>query len=605
MLGKRKSSNLWGLLTTFVAGVVVGVLSTVWYGEGRHPDSGKNAGTTEAPEPALFPPESVHTDRAGRRPKGPEFDPPIDVRDAVLVVSVLDALGRETVRVFSARLGPEGVLVLPLAALRGAASVTARDRFGREYPVQGVVASDFESGLVALGAQATGEPALAVSLEDHPLYLGREVHLLTPSRVASGWVDGSAMERPDSPSPLTPVRFSPERATGTGVLLAPEQQTVVGILYPGTDPEAVPAALQADSLRVLLSQVQRGERWSLSSVLERYFAEVPAGMWQQLGYQRSRGDWEAVMTLGARLMDISARHGETLRPLLEAVAIERARAHLANGEYTRALRWLERGAAVLGDTPAMLAAAASTATAAGDFEAARDYAAQVLRYGNAADNAVRKDLRETVMAQAQILRKRGATDELIALLTEMVLWDPTYGRYHEYLGEAHLVRREYSLALDHLSQAAKLDSNLAARLAPSIQRAQVKVSVPELTEVPYLRSAGGIRVGVRLNGTGDIYRFVLDTGASQTVVVRPVAEQLGIEVNGATPRVRVRTASDEVVAPLVTLRSVDLGGAVVPGVKALIMDDLGGPDGLLGLSYLSYFDVSIEQDAGILSLRRK
>ena len=605
MLVKRASSNLWGLLTTFVAGVAVGVLATVWYGGSRHPDSGVSARITEAPESALFPPESEHISRAGPRPPGPELDPPNDVRDAVLVVSVLDALGRETARVLSARLGAEGVLVLPLAALRGAASVTARDRFGREYPVQGVVAFDFESGLVALGARAAGAPALAVSREDHPLYLGREVQLLTSSRVASGWVDGSSMERLDSPSPLMPVRLSRERASDTGVLLAPEQQTAVGILYPVSDPEAMPGALQADSLRVLLSQVQRGERWPLGSVLERYFTEVPAGMWQQLGYQRSRGDWEAVMTLGARLMDVSARHGEALRPLLESVAIERARAHLADGEYTRALRWLERGAALLGDTPAMLAAAASTATAMGDFAAARNYVTQVLQYGNAADSAVQQDLRKTVMAQAQVLRKRGATDELIALLTEVVLLDPTYGRYHAYLGEAHLARREYGLALDHLSRAAELDSSLAARLAPAIQRAQVKVSVPDLTEVPYLRSAGGIRVGVRLNGTGDIYRFVLDTGASQTVVVRPVAEQLGIEVNGATPRVRVRTASDEVVAPLVTLRSVDLGGAVVPGVKALIMEDLGGPDGLLGLSYLSYFDVSIEQDAGILSLRRK
>ncbi len=209
------------------------------------------------------------------------------------------------------------------------------------------------------------------------------------------------------------------------------------------------------------------------------------------------------------------------------------------------------------------------------------------------------------MFQAQTLAQKGAVDELVGLLEEMARVDPGHAPYHQHLGLAQLRQRDYERALEHLSRAVELDSSLAGRLEPSILQAQVKLSVPELTEVAYMRSSGGIRVHVRLNGSPEVYRFVLDTGASQTVVVRPVAERLGIETGGATPRVRVRTASEEVVAPLVTLDSVDLGGAVVPRVKALIMDDLGGPDGLLGLSYLSYFDVAIEQDTGILSLRRK
>ena len=89
------------------------------------------------------------------------------------------------------------------------------------------------------------------------------------------------------------------------------------------------------------------------------------------------------------------------------------------------------------------------------------------------------------------------------------------------------------------------------------------------------------------------------------VIVRSVAEQLGIPVTATMPGVRVRTASGEVYAPMIQLESVDLGGAVIPRVRALVMENLGGPDGLLGLSYLNHFDVTLEQGDGVLSLRRK
>ena len=98
---------------------------------------------------------------------------------------------------------------------------------------------------------------------------------------------------------------------------------------------------------------------------------------------------------------------------------------------------------------------------------------------------------------------------------------------------------------------------------------------------------------------------MLDTGASHTVVARSTADELGIPVTATTPRVHVRTASGEVQAPMISLEAVDLGGAVVPRVRALVMENLGGPDGLLGLSYLNHFDVAIEQETGVVSLRRK
>ncbi len=592
----------------FVAGIAVGILTTVWFSGGRDVGRGKSTDSMRFLEQESYPPGAAQAVAPGRSPSAQARRSPdvaVDPRDAVVTVSALDAQGREQSRLAVARLGKTGVLVLPVPALGGAVSLRVRDRFGQEQTVGNVVAFDEDSGLMALAPGSNAGPALEVAPEEHPLYLGREFGLVTSSVVVPGWVDGGVVDRLDSASPLVPVHLSGDGKQSSGVLLSTDGPLVLGILYPGTDHESFRGALQADSLRVLLSRADSGQGMALNDVLDRFFLETPAGMWQELQRRRSAEDWAGVIELGTRLLEDSSRHHGQLVPLLETAVVEQARARLAEGNYTQALRWLARGESLLGDSPAVLAAYASTYMSMGDFDAARGYLMRLSASGSAAADAVRRQLRELVMIQVQTLAQKGAVDELVALLEEMARVEPEHAPYHQHLGQAYLRQRDYARALQHLSRAVQLDSKLAGSLDPSILQAQVKLSVPELTEVAYTRSSGGIRVDVRLNGSPEVYRFVLDTGASQTVVVRPVAERLGIETGGATPRVRVRTASDEVVAPLVTLESVDLGGAVVPRVKALIMDDLGGPDGLLGLSYLSYFDVAIEQDAGILSLRRK
>ncbi len=597
--------NLRTLPVAFLAGIAVGVLLTVWHTGGWHAEKAQPAAGTGASEREETPRAWSQDEPSRISPVGRVAKPASDLRDAAMVVSVVDALGREKSRVVTARLGNGGVLVLPLPTLRGAVSLIARDRRGREQPVTEVLAFDAESGLVAVSVNSSGEWVLQISPERHPLYLGREFLLVTPSAVVPGWVDGSPVERLDNPSQVVPVRLSRTGIQNGGLLLSSDEQQVVGILYPATGPEPFRGALEVDSLRAVLSRVNDGEIMTLADALDAYFQGVPAGMWQELGYRQSRGDWDAVLELGSRLLQESARHRGQLVPLLEAAVVEQARTHQTAGDHTQALQWLERGTALLGERPAILVMYASVYTAAGDFQSAQAYLLRMTVQGTRSDGKLRRQLRSVVMTQARTMMQRRASDELVVLLAEMVQVDSDYAPYHQYLGQALLLQRDYGRALEHLSRAVALDSSLSGRLEPSIRQAQVKLSVPELTEIPYQRAGGAILVDVRLNGRPELYRFVLDTGASQTVVVRPVAEQLGIDIGEATPRVRVRTASEEVVALLVTLESVDLGGAAVPRVKTLVMDDLGGPDGLLGLSYLGFFDVSIEQDAGILSLRRK
>ncbi|MCP4040594.1 MAG: hypothetical protein GY731_01390, partial [Gammaproteobacteria bacterium] len=80
---------------------------------------------------------------------------------------------------------------------------------------------------------------------------------------------------------------------------------------------------------------------------------------------------------------------------------------------------------------------------------------------------------------------------------------------------------------------------------------------------------------------------------------------LGIAVPGDAPRLWVRTANRRVAASLVTLESVDLGGAVVEQVPALVLETLDGIDGLLGLSFLRHFNVEIHQQERLITLDPK
>jgi clan AA aspartic protease (TIGR02281 family) len=97
--------------------------------------------------------------------------------------------------------------------------------------------------------------------------------------------------------------------------------------------------------------------------------------------------------------------------------------------------------------------------------------------------------------------------------------------------------------------------------------------------------------------------FIIDTGASATSIPSSALAALGIVVDQNTPRRRVRTASDEFEAPVVSLPPLDLAGALVEGMQATVLDLPGQPDtGLLGLDFLGRFRIDLDVDLGWLIL---
>lgn len=126
-----------------------------------------------------------------------------------------------------------------------------------------------------------------------------------------------------------------------------------------------------------------------------------------------------------------------------------------------------------------------------------------------------------------------------------------------------------------------------------------------------LTGAGGaaLVVPVRVNGGGP-YDFVLDTGATLTCVDRALADSLGLpEARGALG-VGAGIRSGPGAMRLVEIDSLSVGGARAEGLTGCTLDleqfrALGlDARGLLGLNFLREFRVTLDFDAGRLTLVR-
>jgi clan AA aspartic protease (TIGR02281 family) len=96
--------------------------------------------------------------------------------------------------------------------------------------------------------------------------------------------------------------------------------------------------------------------------------------------------------------------------------------------------------------------------------------------------------------------------------------------------------------------------------------------------------------------------FIVDTGASFTMISREAAKELGITIDENTPVIPTATASSVIFNPLVTLRSIRVGEAEVENVDTLVHNLPGNSAGLLGNSFLSKFKVVLDTFNGKMTL---
>ncbi len=120
----------------------------------------------------------------------------------------------------------------------------------------------------------------------------------------------------------------------------------------------------------------------------------------------------------------------------------------------------------------------------------------------------------------------------------------------------------------------------------------------EVYRIRVQKTGSSMRVNVRLNDRVTA-PFLIDTGASDVSLPLWVAEELGLDLDGARTGL-YRTANGLVRSALVTLDSVELGGARVERVPAHVNKSLS--TGLLGLSFFNHFRYRFDPASGIVTL---
>lgn len=113
-----------------------------------------------------------------------------------------------------------------------------------------------------------------------------------------------------------------------------------------------------------------------------------------------------------------------------------------------------------------------------------------------------------------------------------------------------------------------------------------------------------IWVDARINNAGTV-RLMLDTGAQVTTINPRALEQLGVSSRDAL-RGSIRGVTGEADALYVNVERIEVAGLATGPIRVVAHDSqLGQGDGLLGRDFLERFQVSIDNQAGLVTLTPK
>jgi len=127
----------------------------------------------------------------------------------------------------------------------------------------------------------------------------------------------------------------------------------------------------------------------------------------------------------------------------------------------------------------------------------------------------------------------------------------------------------------------------------------------EAITIPVTSYGGSLLVTVQLNQTREV-QLILDTGATMTVLSQDVALDLGLISSSKTQLTTVYTAGGPIQVNVSTVDSIQAGTAQVHDVDVAIHDlpdGQKGIDGLLGMSFLHHFLVTLDTNQGLLHLK--
>jgi len=173
-------------------------------------------------------------------------------------------------------------------------------------------------------------------------------------------------------------------------------------------------------------------------------------------------------------------------------------------------------------------------------------------------------------------------------LTQLGRWREAFRAHETVLG--------LNPPVDIASASRKALSDLAPLLR--IRRA----APPEASSVALERRGGVWFTEVTVNETHAV-RFMIDTGASLCAISPELAESLGIRPAPDAPVVELQTANGRTSGRAVRIPSLRVGEAEATNVPGVVVASANlGRGGILGMSFLSRYIMTIDPARGLLNL---
>ena len=124
-------------------------------------------------------------------------------------------------------------------------------------------------------------------------------------------------------------------------------------------------------------------------------------------------------------------------------------------------------------------------------------------------------------------------------------------------------------------------------------------------EIPFEKTGNGLIIVDAVLNRSVKAKMVFDTGADIVVVTERLSKKLDQDVTGGGETVMLHTNCGEVKGVSFRVNRIDLGSARKDNVKAVITPDelaLSGFEGLLGLSFLGDFKITVDYQKGFIRL---
>lgn len=173
------------------------------------------------------------------------------------------------------------------------------------------------------------------------------------------------------------------------------------------------------------------------------------------------------------------------------------------------------------------------------------------------------------------------------------------GRWNEAVDEYERV-----LQLRPSEQVALASRSALKSLLPLTRRTAVSAGGDrDVSTIRMDRSRGGWIAEVVLNDARRA-RFLVDTGASVTVLSPELADAIGIAPSPRARIMRFQTLAGVTEAPVVTIPSLRLGELEARDIIAVIHETVG-LDGILGNTFLARYTVTLDAQQGLLTVRRR